>query len=1046
MAEGASRLSSLVVLGGPLKGRRHDLEEVVTEVLIGADDSCHLTVDLPTISPIHARIWADLNDVTVYDTKAPLGVYVNDDRVLGEAKVKDGDVLWLGPPGGDESVAIQCRFEAWVEVLPGAPAADGAEDHPVAADDEAPIPVVPIEAGEATVLEGPPGPAADELGPPAAPPVVETPVVGEPAVPPETPAESARADAEAFFVEAEPPAPPPPAEPEAPAASPPAPPAAPDAPAEPPVAPAAPPPEDDPFFVGEAAPPEPAPPAPPPAATPPGAPAEDAFFIAEDALTLGPESEAPSSARPDAAPPIAPEAPAPGPPPVAEAPLAAEIVMDAEVVEEGVASAPPAAPEAPHPAPPAGPPSADAAERAPLPPRQVTPTSEPAAPPPVEAPAAAAAAEAPAPPEEPEPAPAPRRPSPAARARPTARRGRPVAGARRPPHRRPAHGAPAWLRPVGLGAAAALVVGAIAVGVLGWLGARPKLDQVSPARVRVGQRATLTGSGFSGDASRNTVVFGTATAKVVSASSDLLEVEVPEAVVEAGAERRVPVVVRRGNRESDPLEVSVFAGPNLHGLSPDVAMPGEEVLLAGAGWGLGATVRFGDLAAEVLEIEPTQIRVTVPPLPDVTGTPAPVVVTVGGVDSNPAPFYVGRLPLVIGVAPTAASIGDVLTVSGRGFRRDPAQNDVRIAGVAALVVSAYDEELQVIVPRQPPGEPARPLEVRVPGSVEVGRAIIQVAAEPNPIRLRFAAEPFPGPPERPHAVVSTGIGPAFVLSAANGRSAAQRALTAQQHLNEATATLAAAAGLLPEVRDLATRPVVAVAGYPEAVLEVTEADAAAYNEDWTGLRGRGGPVTAARLARWWEAVYRDLVLMLLRGERPRFAAALAPEGRALQQVFDAGQRTGGAVSQPTVAGLRSSVRTGLRLVALRVPASVTSEAPPTPTVAQAATPAATPTPGPEPLELEGTWTGRETEAGRRRYLTVTFRRSEGKIAYEGGITLTVPFLSYDRPGRNRVRFAVQIRGGMRHYQGEWNGETLSGNITKDQAGENVVGSFELRKR
>jgi hypothetical protein len=541
-------------------------------------------------------------------------------------------------------------------------------------------------------------------------------------------------------------------------------------------------------------------------------------------------------------------------------------------------------------------------------------------------------------------------------------------------------------------------------------------------------------------------LFGNATAKVVSAAPNRIDVEVPEAVVEAGAERQVSVIVKKGERASEPLQVSVFAGPNLHGLSPDVAMPGEEVLLAGAGWGVGATVRFGDLGAEILEIEPTQIRVIVPLLPDVSGTPAPVVVTVGGVDSNPAPFFVGRLPLVTGVAPTTASIGDVLTVSGRGFQRDAAQNSVRIAGVPALVVSASDDELQVVVPRQAPGEPARPLELQVPGSEEIGRAIIQITPAPDPIRLHFIAEPFPAPPESPHAAVSTGVGPAFVFSAANGRSAAQRALAAQQRLNEAVAALVAAPTVLPEARDLATRPVVGVAGHPEAVLEITAADAAAYNEDWTRLRGRGGPVTPARLARWWEAVYRDLVLMLLRGERPRFAAALAPEGRALQQVFDAGQRAGGAVSQQTVAGVRSSVRNGLRVVALRVPAPVTSEAPPTPVAPTTTAATATPAPRSEPLELEGTWSGSETEAGRRRYVTVTFRRSEGTISYEGGLTLTVPFLSYDRPGRDRVRFAVQIRGGMRHYQGRWDGETLSGDLTKDQAGSNVVGSFELRKR
>jgi hypothetical protein len=597
------------------------------------------------------------------------------------------------------------------------------------------------------------------------------------------------------------------------------------------------------------------------------------------------------------------------------------------------------------------------------------------------------------------------------------------------------------------GALAAVVVAGIAAGVMGWLASAPKVAQVSPSRVRVGQRATVTGSGFSDDPTGIRVVFGNAAATVVSATSTRLEVEVPEAVIEAGAERSVPVVVRKGGRESEPIEISVFAGPNLHGLSPDVAMPGEEVLLAGAGWGLGATVRFGDLTAEVLEANPTQIRVVVPALPGVSGTPAPVVVTVGGVDSNPAPFFVGRLPLITSVAPTAASVGDVLTVSGRGFVRDALQNDARIGDVRALVVSAFDDELQVVVPRLGPGEPTRALEVRVPGSEEIGRAIIQVAPAPDPLELQFVAEPFPGPPERPHAVVSTGLGPAFVFSAAAGRSAAQRALAAQQGLNQATAALAAAPGLLPEVRDLTMRPVVGLPGSGDVLLEATEADAAAYNEDWTRLRGRGGPVTPARLARWWEAEYRDLVLLLLRGERPRFAAAMAPEGRVLQQIYDAAQRAGGSgVTQGVVSGARSSVRNGLRVVALRVPASVTAAPPPAP--AATTTPAATSTPAPraEPLRLEGTWRGSENEGGRRRYLTVTFRRTEGTISYEGGITLTVPFLTYDKLGRDRVRFAVQIRGGMRHYHGQWDGETLSGNITKDQAGSNVVGNFELRQR
>ena len=564
--------------------------------------------------------------------------------------------------------------------------------------------------------------------------------------------------------------------------------------------------------------------------------------------------------------------------------------------------------------------------------------------------------------------------------------------------------------------------------------------EISPSRVRVGQRATLTGEGFSTTAAENTVLFGDATARVLDASANRLEVAVPEAVAEAGTERTVSVTVRVGDRSSEPVEVSVFQGPRLHGLSPDVAMPGDEVLLAGAGWGIGATVRFGEFPAEILEIDPTQIRVVVPQIAGY-GTSAPAVVSVGGVDSNAAPFYVGRFPLVTGVTPRSARSGDRLTIAARGLSPDPSANGVRIDGTLALIVAARSDELEVVTPRLAPGEPARPLEVHVAGTDEPGRSVLEVAPPADPLELRFVAEPFDQESAQSLAVVTTDLGPAFVLAAANGRTAAERAAEAQERLNAAVASLAGSPGLVPEARDLMTRPAIALAGQAEPLLEVTEADAAAYNEDWTGLRGKGGPVTPARLARWWEAVTRDLVLMLVRGERPRFAAALAPEGRVLQQVFDAG--SAGAVPRQAVTGASSSVRNGLRLVGLRVPASVTADVPPP---AGEAAPAAVSTPPPPPLALEGEWSGSEVEQSRRRYLTVTFRRNRGSIAYEGGITLTVPFLSLERPRKNEVRFSVEMRGGVRHYSGQWDGEMLRGEISRDAAGRNVVGTFELKPR
>jgi hypothetical protein len=142
------------------------------------------------------------------------------------------------------------------------------------------------------------------------------------------------------------------------------------------------------------------------------------------------------------------------------------------------------------------------------------------------------------------------------------------------------------------------------------------------------------------------------------------------------------------------------------------------------------------------------------------------------------------------------------------------------------------------------------------------------------------------------------------------------------------------------------------------------------------------------------------------------------------------------------------VRDALRLLALRVPASVSAPSPAT-AVAAAPTPVsptAAPTAAAARLVLDGSFRGSELEEGQRRYLTVTFRRGGGTIAYEGGITFTVPLLGLEPRGRDQVRFSVQMRGGTRHYAGKWDGEKLTGTLASDAAGSHVVGSFELRPR
>jgi hypothetical protein len=1006
MAGERLRLAALTVLGGSLHGRRYQPEEVVGEVLIGSDPDCHLVVDLPSISPIHARVWCDLDASKVHDTHAPRGLYLNARRVEGEAPLGRNDVLWLGPPGDPQSACVQLRFEPWVERLPlaaettepaGAEEEQQAESRPEEGEGRPEEAQSPREEAE-----GQPEERADEVLVAAEP---EPSASGEPGL-----VEEPASIGEGPGTVGEP----------APVAAEPAP--------------------DDPFFVAEAAAPdgpvavaesaatdaasdawaisEPAVGEAGVVAGEPVAGSPDEFFVAdepagtaaEEPRVVEPELVADTSAEPIPIelPPLLPTTPAK---PTVVVPPAAPVLAPPPVTT--------ATPPAPVPVPPAPTPAV------------VAPPSGAAVPAPAPAPAATP--------------PTPRVARPPAAPRPAAPH-RPAASARRQPS--PAaprrSGVPGWLWPTvaGIGGLAVVAV----LGVLGWrmLAARVRLETVTPVRVRVGQRATLAGRGFAGDAGGNVVLFDDKPARVLAASPAQLEVEVPPSAGEAGGERQAAVVVRVGTTQSNAVSVTVIQGPRLHGISPAAAMPGDEVVLAGAGWGVGATVRFGGVLAQTVEVGATRIRAIVPPIAAGPGTSAPVVVTVGGVESNVAPFVVGHLPLVTAVSPPNAGPGDVVQVSGLGFSTNPELDEVRVAGVPALVVSAAPDSLKLVVPQVGPGDPARVLEVRVQGTANVGLGTLQVPPPADPVEARFVAEPFVAASRR-HALLATGIGPAFVLAAAGGRSAAERALEAENRLNAAVPLLRSTAGLTIEARGLDSSPVLGLAGRPEVLLDVTEEDAAAYNEDWTGLKGRGGRVTPGRLARWWEAVARDLVLLTIRGERPRYAAALGPEGRALGQLFDAARKTGRAgVPLQVVSEARAPLREGLRLIALRVPATVSAPA----TAASASTPggaaAASASPPPR-LSLDGSFRGHETEEGQLRYLTVAFSRGGGSITYEGGITFSVPLLSLEQRGRDQVRFSVRMRGGVRYYSGRWDGERLTGTLSKDSAGREVVGSFELRR-
>lgn len=129
--------SRLSVLNGPLAGHELVLDEDVDNILVGSDPSCRFHLPTPGVAPIHARLWMDASGVTIYDAGSDRGLFVNDDRVTGQAPLRNGDILWLGSPGDDDVVMIQCRLP--VRGAATAPAAAPEETMVVVSEDETPV-------------------------------------------------------------------------------------------------------------------------------------------------------------------------------------------------------------------------------------------------------------------------------------------------------------------------------------------------------------------------------------------------------------------------------------------------------------------------------------------------------------------------------------------------------------------------------------------------------------------------------------------------------------------------------------------------------------------------------------------------------------------------------------------------------------------------------------------------------------------------------------------------------------------------------------------
>jgi len=144
---------SLTVLGGPMAGTRFVFEEGHQDILVGSDEGASFRLQLPGVSPTHARIVIDAGGVAIYDTGSDRGLHVNDNRVdESGAMIRNGDIVWLGTPGDADVVMLQC-------ILPrvtAAPASVSAEPAVVDETDTVALEPETLFGAAETVIQPPP--------------------------------------------------------------------------------------------------------------------------------------------------------------------------------------------------------------------------------------------------------------------------------------------------------------------------------------------------------------------------------------------------------------------------------------------------------------------------------------------------------------------------------------------------------------------------------------------------------------------------------------------------------------------------------------------------------------------------------------------------------------------------------------------------------------------------------------------------------------------------------------------------------------------------
>lgn len=565
---------------------------------------------------------------------------------------------------------------------------------------------------------------------------------------------------------------------------------------------------------------------------------------------------------------------------------------------------------------------------------------------------------------------------------------------------------------------AAGVAGLAVVGALVWFfvlrKTPPELTGIAPLTVGVGEAVTLTGRHFAKDAAANSVFFGPLRAQVSEAGPTALKAMVP-----AGPTGPVAVVVQTKDGRSRAVNVTVRIEATATAISPDVAMAGQVVLVRGEGLvGQALSAQVAGIDAPSVEATAEGAKVTIPAVPLPEGSATKLVLSAGSAPPKTFDIYIGRLPLVIDVAPKLGATGERVVLTGRGFMPDPLANAVTFAGQPALVLQASPTSLTVIAPPPPPDEiqPDLAIVVAAGGRASTGSAAFKLTRTSRSDFLpRFFAAPVIEFPGAAYVFVSSELGPVLLLGGpAEAASTGDRAVALAAALN----ALVTNASVKPPAFELRERPQagVGVVGEVRTFLVPTPEDAEAYSKNWETGRGDGRRVAPAAVARHWAALLQDYFGLFLYRQRPLKLAALSPRGKVFTDIYgDASRRAPGGSNVPTsiVLPTPQSTAVALRLAALVVSGDVSRAA----------------------VAVEGRWDGTmdDPDLGKRAF-QVYMRQEGGRLAgtlttRRGSVELRSPLRQIGFES-GQVSFTVDLQGTACRFRGTLTNTTVTGTIER----------------